>query len=77
MRWERGRKGQALSSQAVLGGRTAIERETLYIGRCTLRESGRETTIPGYINEANIMLNVPFGGGSRDCGNDFEYLVCS
>lgn len=74
--WVRRPVDGSLPEYAVRGGRTA-ERETLYIGRCTLTFDGRVTTIPGKIqySASATGMFVTFGGREYVC-YDFEILAC-
>jgi len=75
LRWVRGPGDYRMPDNAITAGRTAIEREPLYIGRCTIRGQGYTSVVPGYIQPSKKEFRVPFGGGGHAC-SEYEILVC-
>ena len=71
-RWER-KKGKGFPLNAVIGG-VGFTGETLYIGRCRLRES-EFSYVSGYIDSITEVLSVPYAGKEVKKEDNYEILV--
>jgi len=59
----------------IRGGRTK-DRETIYIGRCSVTAGNESSLIPGFYLDSNLTeLLIPWNGGVTKC-TQFQSLIC-